>query len=125
MWAKYFFQEQSKTVKASSKIKRIGDRIVIEQDNTSAIQMERHGKRSCTKRTKHIQIRYFYITEVLNDKTKQIQVVYRPTTEMSSDFHTKGLQGKLFMKHRDTLMGKDPKGGMFYQCYKSNKDKLG
>ena len=43
---------------------------------------------------------------------------------MSSDFHTKGLQGRLFMKHRDTLMGNDPKGGMFYHRYKLNKDKL-
>ena len=85
--------------------------------------MERYGKRSCTKRTKHIQIRYFYITEILKDKTKQVEVVYRPTADMSSDFHTKRLQGSLFMKHRDTLMGKDAKGGIFYQQFRLNKNK--
>ena len=50
-------------------------------------------------------------------------VVYKPTSEMSSDFHTKGLQGHLFWKHRDTLMGNNPKGKMFYEEYKKNNKK--
>ena len=95
---------------------------MIEQDNTSAIQLERNGKRSSTKRTRHIHIRYFYITDVLKNN-ERISVVYKPTSEMSSDFHTKGLQGHLFLKHRDTLMGKDPKGKMFYGEYKKIKKK--
>ena len=96
--------------------------MVIEQDNTSAIQLERNGKRSSTKRTRHIQIRYFYITEVLKNN-EGVTVVYKPTAEMSSDFHTKGLQGHLFLKHRNTLMGEDPRGRTFYEEYKRNKKK--
>ena len=48
MWAKYFFEEdQVKLVEESSKIKKLGTRVIIEQDNTSAIQMERYWKRFC------------------------------------------------------------------------------
>ena len=54
---------------------------------------------------------------------KGISVVYKLTSEMSSDFHTKGLQGHLFLKHRNTLMGEDPKGKMFYEEYRKNKKK--
>ena len=94
--------------------------MTIEQDNTSAIQLERNGKRSSTKRTRHIRVRYFYNTDTLKEN-KGMSVVYRPTIEMSSDFHTKGLQGHLFLKHRNTLMGEDPKGKTFYEKYKSSK----
>ena len=122
MWAKYFFEEQAKDLPENSVLKNLGKRVVIEQDNTSAIQLERNGKRSSTKRTRHIHIRYFYVTEVLKDN-KGISVVYKPTSEMSSDFHTKGLQGHLFMKHRNTLMGEDPRDRTFYEEYKINKKK--
>ncbi len=33
------------------------------QDNISAILLETNGKASRTKRTKHIQVKYFYIKE--------------------------------------------------------------
>ena len=54
---------------------------------------------------------------------KGISVMYKPTSEMSSDFHIKVLQGNLFLKHRNTLLDKDPKGKMFYEEYKRNKKK--
>ena len=120
MWAKYFFEEQAKELPENSVLKNLGKRVTIEQDNTSAIQLERNGKRSSTKRTRHIHVRYFYITDTLKNN-EGMSVIYRPTIEMSSDFHTKGLQGHLFLKHRNTLMGEDPKGKMFYEKYKSSK----
>ena len=86
--------------------------------------MERNGKRSSTKRTRHIHIRYFYITEVPKDY-KGISVVYKPTREMSSDFHTKRLQEHIFLKLRNTLTGEHPKGKMFYEEYKMSKKKIG
>ena len=50
------------------------------------------------------------------------QVVYKPTEGMTS--LTKALQGKLFMKHRKTLMGLD---GIyeyqFYRKYKASQQK--
>ena len=122
MWAKYFFEEQARDLSDNSVLKNLGKRVVIKQDNTSAIQLERNGKRLSIKRTRHIHIRYFYITDVLKDNDG-ILIVYKPTSEMSSDFHTKGLQGRLFLKHRDTLMGSDPNGNIVYEEYKKNKKK--
>ena len=40
MWAKYFFQDQAKDLPDTSKLKDLGNHNVIEQDNTSAIQLE-------------------------------------------------------------------------------------
>ena len=45
MWAKYFFEEQAKDLPKNSVLKNLGKRVVIEQDNTSAIQLERKEKR--------------------------------------------------------------------------------
>ena len=42
------------------------------------------------------------------------------TSEMSSDFHTKELQGHQLLNHRNTLMGDDPKSKIFYEKYKKN-----
>ena len=47
---------------AIAQLMNIDDNILY-QDNISAIRMENNGKASCTKRTKHIDIRYFYITD--------------------------------------------------------------
>ena len=36
---------------------------VIYQDNQSAIRLEKNGKQSSSKRTRHINIRYCFITD--------------------------------------------------------------
>jgi hypothetical protein len=36
---------------------------IVYQDNQSAILLERNGKASSSKRTKHINIRYFFVTD--------------------------------------------------------------
>ena len=43
IWAKYFFGWQDKDLKESSLIKNLGKHVKLEQDNTSAIQLERNG----------------------------------------------------------------------------------
>ena len=64
---------------------------VVYQDNQSAILLESNGKRSSSKKTRHIEIRYFFITD--NIRRKQMRVEYCPTEEMRADFMTKPLQG--------------------------------
>ena len=95
--------------------------VTIEQDNTSTIQLARNGWKSSSKRTKHINVRYFYITNRL--KAGDIsRVVYKPTGDMESDYLTKALQGKLFHAHRKTIMGLDGiNEHMFYEKYKKDK----
>ena len=120
IWAKQFFEAQMEKVPNDSKLKALGKDVVYEQDNTSAILLQRNGKRSSTRRTKHINCRYFYITDRINNG--DVTVVHKPTEEMWSDFHTKGLTGKLFLKHRETLMGLAHHDGLkLYQKYKAGQ----
>jgi hypothetical protein len=49
MWTRYFLEAQGCTV----------DDSIVYQDNKSAILLEKHGKGSSSKRTRHINIRYF------------------------------------------------------------------
>jgi hypothetical protein len=39
---------------------------VLHQDNKSSILLEKNGKASSSKRTKHINIRYFFVTDRIN-----------------------------------------------------------
>jgi hypothetical protein len=51
-WTRYFMKAQGYGVKDN----------VLFQDNKSSILLEKNGKASRSKRTKHINIRYFFIT---------------------------------------------------------------
>jgi hypothetical protein len=75
---------------------------VVLQDNQSATLMERNGKLSCSKRTKHVDMRCFFITDRI--EKKDVSVEYCPTEEMVGDFFTKPLQGPLFRKFRARIM---------------------
>ena len=68
MWMKHFFESQVKKMNEGSKLKPLGSHTIIEQDNTSAIQLEQNGWKSSSRRTKHIDIRYFYVTDRLKKK---------------------------------------------------------
>jgi hypothetical protein len=76
------------------------------QDNKSAILLEKNGKASSSKRTKHINIRYFFITDRV--EKGDVSLVWCPTGDMVGDFMTKPLQGALFRKFRDQIMGVIP-----------------
>jgi hypothetical protein len=79
---------------------------VLFQDNKSSIISEKNGKASISKRTKHINIRYFFITDCV--KKEEVSVVWCPTGYMIGDFATKPLQGAPFRKSRDQKMGLTP-----------------
>ena len=118
LWLKYFLEEQTKELPENSKIKELGKTTIVEQDNTSSILLEKNGRRSSTKRTRHINIRYYFITEKLRSG-EITDVVHKSTSEMQSDALTKGLQGKLFDTHRTTMMGLEGiDERQFYQIYK-------
>jgi hypothetical protein len=76
---------------------------VLFQDNKSAILLEKNGKASSSKHTKHINIWYFFITDRV-DKGN-VSLVWCPTRDMIRDFMTKPLQGALFRKFRDQILG--------------------
>ena len=76
---------------------------VLYQDNQSAIRMGKNGRNSCTGNSRHIDIRYFFIKDRVNKK--EVIIEYCPTEQMLADYFTKSLQGSLFKRFRDVIMG--------------------
>ena len=95
LWTKQFLEKQGWLDSAT----------VVYQDNTSSILLERNDRSSSKKQTKHMSIRDFYVMEQV--KKKAINVTHCPTEEMAGDFFTKPLQGPLFIKMRNYLMGNE------------------
>ena len=95
LWTRYFLEAQGYGATDS----------VVYQDNQSAILLEKNGRASSSKRTRHINIRYFFVTDRV--AAKEVAVEYCPTGEMLADFYTKPLQGSLFKKFRDQIMNLD------------------
>ena len=79
---------------------------VLYQDNQSAMLLEKNGKASSGKRTKHINIRYFFVTDRI--AKGDLNIEWYPTGDMIGDYMTKPLQGSLFRKFRDMIMGAVP-----------------
>ena len=79
--------------------------VTVNQDNQSAMLLENNGRKSSGKRTRHINIRYFFITDRIEQG--EIRVQYCPTDDMIGDFFTKPLQGAKFRKFRDIIMNCD------------------
>jgi hypothetical protein len=80
-WTRYFMRAQGYGVKDN----------VLFQDNKSSILLEKNGKASSSKRMKHINIRYFFITELV--KNEEVSVVWCPTGDMIGDLATKHSRG--------------------------------
>ena len=75
----------------------------LEQDNESAIKLEVNGRTSAGAKSRHLDIRYFWIKETL--ETLGIKVRHCRTLKMLADFFTKPLQGALFRKFCDVILG--------------------
>jgi hypothetical protein len=75
------------------------------QDNKSAILLEKNGKSSSSKKTKHMNIRYFFIKDRV--ESGDVKIEHCPTGEMLADYFTKPLQGSLFLRMRDQIMNID------------------
>jgi hypothetical protein len=75
---------------------------ILYQDNKSAILLEKNGKALSSKHTKHVNIRYFFITDRVDEGN--VSLVWCPTGAMIGDFMTKPLQGALFQKFRDQII---------------------
>ena len=93
IWAVSFLSSQGYSI----------DKNVLFQDNQSAMLMERNGRTSCTRNSRHINVRYFFIKDRI-DKG-EISVDYCPTYLMLADYFTKPLQGKMFQLFRNIIMG--------------------
>jgi hypothetical protein len=95
LWTKYFLEGQG-----------YGTDSIIHEDNQSTMKLADNGKASSGKGTRHINIRYFFITDCI--ARKEVAIQYCPTKDMVADYFTKPLQGELFYKFRDQIMGVVP-----------------
>jgi hypothetical protein len=77
--------------------------VVLLQDNQSTVYMMRNGKGSSSL-TRHIDIRYFWITDLLRAERVVLQI--STSKQMSSDTLTKPLQGEAFERHDEVLINK-------------------
>ena len=83
----------------------------LPQDSKSSIILENNGKASSIKRTNHVNIRYFFITNRV--KNGELSVVWFTTWDMIGSYMTKPLQGAMFRKFRDQIMGVIPAADPF------------
>ncbi len=65
--------------------------------------MEINGKASSGKRTRHMNIRYFNITDRV--EKGEAEYMWVPREDMIADYLTKALQGSEFRRFRDLIMG--------------------
>ena len=92
LWVGYFLEEQGYGVYKN----------IMLRDNKSCMLLEQNGQKSSTKRMKHINVRYFFITDRIENGDLSIE--YCPTEEMLSDYMAKPLQGNKFMHFRKEIM---------------------
>ena len=76
--------------------------VVIYQDNQSCMALVARG-RSGAERTRHIQIRYFWVKERVD--TGEVQVEYLRSEDMYTNVLTKPHQGPQFQRERGRLTG--------------------
>jgi hypothetical protein len=93
IWVKMFMEAQGYKLSEN----------ILEQDNESAIKLENNGRTSAGPKSRHINIRYFWLKDCL--KSEDIEVRHCPTLQMLADFFTKPLQGNLFRRFRDIVLG--------------------
>ena len=95
-WNWYFIVAKGYNVKDSC----------LHQENKCSIIVENNGKYSRSKCIKHINIRYFFITDRV--KKCEVSVFWCPIGDMVGEYMTKPLQGDMFRKFRDQIMGLIP-----------------
>lgn len=68
--------------------------------------------KSVSKNSRHIWIKYFFVTDRVKDK--EFNIVYCQIKEMVTDFFTKPLQGVVFITQRKAVLGISQDGMPLY-----------
>ena len=107
-WTQYFLNHQGYEVRDN----------IIFQDNISTMLLERNGKATSERRTKHINVQYLFITDQISKG--EVRVKWCPTKDMVADFLTKPLQGAMFKRFRDLIMCVLPKAEVYKELTRDN-----
>ena len=84
--------------------------VIILQDNRSAILLEQNGIMSSTKRTKHINVRYYFVKSRID--AGEVIVQWYSGEKLEGDFFSKPLCRSKFLRFRRKIMNHkkpDPK----------------
>lgn len=93
LWTKQFMEAQGYPIEKN----------ILYQDNKSSILLETNGSSSAGKRSRALNIRYFFVTDQV--QLGNVSIEYMPTDEMWADYMTKPLQGEKFRKFRGLILG--------------------
>ena len=92
VWAHLFLEAQSFKVTKN----------ILFQDNKSAMLLESNGRKSAGKRSRHLNIRLFFVTD--QKEKGNIDIEYCPTDLMIGDYMTKPTHGAKFTGFRQDIM---------------------
>jgi hypothetical protein len=93
LWTLYFIEDQGYNI----------DDNILYQDIKSSNMLQTNRRGSSGKRTRHITVRYFFIADQV--KSKEIRIQSCTTGIVIAYYFTKPLQGLIFGKLRDMIMG--------------------
>jgi hypothetical protein len=74
MWTRHFLEAQGYDVNDN----------IFYQDDKSTIQLAENGRQSIGKRSKHLNIKNFFVTDLIN--RKQVSIKFCPTDGMLADY---------------------------------------
>jgi len=74
LWTRHFLAAQGEYVPTTT----------IYQDNKSTILLAENGKTSSSKQTRHLNVRYYFVTDQI--KKGHVKVAFCPTQDMIADF---------------------------------------
>ncbi len=106
-WAKSFMQEQGYNMDT-----------IIKEDNKSTVLLMKNGRLSAGKRTKHLDIRYFYVKDLMERGI--VTVEHCATVDMVADFFTNPMQGRRFQMLRDIILNRKDTSALQYRSVLGN-----
>jgi hypothetical protein len=107
-WTKSFMAEQGYDLET-----------LIKEDNRSTMLLMKNGRLSSGKRTKHLDIRYFYVKDLIDRGI--VRVDHCISDDMIADFFTKPLQGKRFQLFRDLILNIPSDSAVQYRSVLGNR----
>ena len=93
LWTRYFLKAQGYGVQD----------LTVYHDNLSTMTLATNGRALSSKRTQHINIRFFFVADRI--WSKEINTQHEPTETILADFFTKSLHGAAFRDFRDRIIG--------------------
>jgi len=111
LWTRHFLAAQGEYVPTTT----------IYQDNKSTILLAENGRSFSSKRTRHLNVRYYFITDQI--KKGHVKVAFCPTQDMIADFFTKPRCSVRAYARKDTKPARQPNRYCSRECVEGSEDR--